>query len=394
VRVLFTSPAAHGHVQPIVPLAVAARDAGHEVTWSTGTDACTLLDPFGIRTEPAGLTQAERMAVYADRYPEAAGLTGEARAEFMFPHLFGAIAAPAMIDRLLEVGRSWRPDVIVHDAAEFAAPAVAAALGIPHAVHAFGFAVPPHRVAKAAELARPAWERVGLEPPPYGGCFDHLYIDIYPPSLQPPELLAHVGRRIGRRPASGDAAPGDVLPDRVRARLDGDGRRRVAYLTFGTVFNVHDTFARAVRALAANELDLAVVVTVGPAGDVEAFGPLPDRVVVERYVPQSLLLPHVDVVVSHGGSGTLLATMARGLPQLCLPQAADQFRNATACASAGAGLQLAGDAASEEAITAAVRRLLDEASFRDGASRLAAEISAMPDAAAVVVELERLASGA
>jgi UDP:flavonoid glycosyltransferase YjiC (YdhE family) len=232
------------------------------------------------------------------------------------------------------------------------------------------------------------WERVGVEAPVHGGCFDHLYIDIYPPSLQPPAVLAHVGRRVGRRPASGDAAPGDVLPDRIGGLVDGG--RRLAYLTFGTIFNVNDTFGRAVRGLAADELDLAVVVTVGPGGDVDAFGPLPDRVVVEQYVPQSLLLPHLDVVASHAGSGTALATMAQGLPQLCLPQAADQFRNSAAIVAAGAGLSLLGSAATEDAITAAVARLLTEPEHRAGAQRMAAEIAAMPEPAAVVDELEAL----
>ena len=43
MRILFTSPAAHGHVQPMVPLARAAMAAGHEVRWATGADACAIL---------------------------------------------------------------------------------------------------------------------------------------------------------------------------------------------------------------------------------------------------------------------------------------------------------------------------------------------------------------
>jgi UDP:flavonoid glycosyltransferase YjiC (YdhE family) len=336
----------------------------------------------------AGLTTPDRIRTYGERFPEGATLAGEDLGDFMFPRLFGAVAATAMVDDLLDATAEWRPDVVVHDAAELAGLALAIGLGIPHAVHAFGFAVPLRRVDGAVEWAAPVWERVGVEAPVHGGCFDHLYIDIYPPSLQPPAVLAHVGRRVGRRPASGDAAPGDVLPDRIGGLVDGG--RRLAYLTFGTIFNVNDTFGRAVRGLAADELDLAVVVTVGPGGDVDAFGPLPDRVVVEQYVPQSLLLPHLDVVASHAGSGTALATMAQGLPQLCLPQAADQFRNSAAIVGAGAGLSLIGPGATEEAITAAVARLLSEPEHRTGAARLAEEIAAMPEPAAVVGELEAL----
>jgi len=62
---------------------------------------------------------------------------------------------------------------------------------------------------------------------------------------------------------------------------------------------------------------------------------------------------------SHGGSGTLLGALAHGIPQLCLPQAADQFRYAQACAAAGAGIALIGADATTDRIEAALRRLLD-----------------------------------
>jgi UDP:flavonoid glycosyltransferase YjiC (YdhE family) len=388
MRLLITSPSALGHVNPIVPLALAAIEAGHDVRWATGADACAYLERFGIPTATAGLTTPDRIAIYERRYPESASIPGEERPEFMFPRLFGAVAATAMIDELLAVVEDWPPDLVVHDAAEFAGLAVAVAAGIPHAVHSFGDAVPPRRVQAAIEQAAAVWDRVGVTPAPFGGCFDHLYIDVYPPSLHPPGSLDHVGRRVGRRPVSGDAAPSDALTERVAALVADD--RRLAYLTFGTIFNVNDTFARAVRGLAAEELDLSVVVTVGPNGDVDAFGSLPDRVVVEQYVPQSLLLPHLDLVASHAGSGTALATLAQGVPQLCLPQAADQFRNSAAIVAAGAGLSLLGSAATEDAITAAVARLLTEPEHRAGAQRMAAEIAAMPEPAAVVDELEAL----
>ena len=392
MRLLFTSPSALGHVNPIVPLAVAAMAAGHDVRWATGADACAFLERFGIPTAKAGLTTPDRIATYEHRYPESASIPGEARAEFMFPRLFGAVAATAMIDELLDVVDDWPPDLVVHGAAEFAGLAVAIARGLPHAVHSFGDGVPPQRVQGAIEQSAAVWDRVGVDAPgPFGGCFDDLYIDVYPPSLHPPGSLDHVGRRVGRRPVSGDAAPSDRLSEPLGALVAGD--RRLAYLTFGTIFNVHDTFARAVRGLASDDLDLSLVVTVGPEGDVDAFGPLPDRVVVEQYVPQSLLLPHLDLVASHAGSGTALATLAQGLPQLCLPQAADQFRNSAAIVGAGAGLSLLGPAATEDATTAAAARLFDEPEHRAGAARVAEEIASMPEPAAVVDELERLAAG-
>jgi UDP:flavonoid glycosyltransferase YjiC (YdhE family) len=120
-------------------------------------------------------------------------------------------------------------------------------------------------------------------------------------------------------------------------------------------------------------------------------GDQPDHVRVERYVPQSAVLPHCDVVVSHAGSGTSLATLEHELPQLCLPQGADQFLNAAAIAGYGAGLSLLPDAASAEAIGAAVQQLLEDSSYRAAAQRIASSIRAMPTPADVAEVLEGMA---
>ena len=32
-------------------------------------------------------------------------------------------------------------------------------------------------------MVAPVWKAQGLEPRPYGGCYDHLYLDIFPSSL-------------------------------------------------------------------------------------------------------------------------------------------------------------------------------------------------------------------
>jgi hypothetical protein len=61
---------------------------------------------------------------------------------------------------------------------------------------------------------------------------------------------------------------------------------------------------------------------------------------VEQWLPQSLLLPHTDLVVSHGGSGTVTAALAHGLPQLILPMGADQLHNADRVQELGIGRTL------------------------------------------------------
>jgi UDP:flavonoid glycosyltransferase YjiC (YdhE family) len=108
------------------------------------------------------------------------------------------------------------------------------------------------------------------------------------------------------------------------------------------------------------------------------LGTLPAGVTVRAWVPQAELLPHVDVVVHHGGSGTTLGALAAGVPQLVLPQGADQFANAEALAGSGAAVRLLPGEAGADAIADRAGMLLRDSGHRDAARAVAAEIAAMP----------------
>ena len=139
--------------------------------------------------------------------------------------------------------------------------------------------------------------------------------------------------------------------------------------------------------------DVDVLVTVGPQGDPSLLGELPDNVHVERFVAQSQVLPLVDLIVHHGGTGTVLSALECGLPQLILPQGADQFANADILTSVGAGRSLLADALQPGAIGGEIVALLGDSPERQVAGRVQAEIAAMPSPAEVVPALIELAAG-
>ena len=381
MRVLFTSPPAVGHVHPMVPLAHALQERGHDVRWATGPDACGRVDQAGITAVPVGLSAREQRAEYWRRYPEAKDLPGEELPDHMFPKMFGAVSTPARLADLLPLTKQWRPALVIHDAAELAGPIAAAAIGVPHITHAYGALIPESRVAAAADEVASLWAEAGLEPRPYGGSYDHLYLDIYPPALQPPGG-DHVGHRQLLRPVPFDAVTGETLPP----ELAGDTDRPLVYLTFGTVFNDNDTFRAALAGL--RDLDVRLIVTVGPDADPATFGSQPPNVVVERYIPQTLLLPACDVVASHAGSGTVLASLIFGIPQLCMPQAADQFGNAAAVANARAGIALKPHQANAATIADAVSQLLNQPEFRRNTRIASDQIASMPSPHDVAALLE------
>lgn len=365
----------------MVPLARAFQDRGHDVRWATGPDACGRVEQAGITAVPVGLSAGEGRAEYWRRYPDAKDLSGDQLPAHMFPKMFGAVNTPPRLADLLPLTRQWRPAMVVHDAAEFAGPIAATAIGVPHITHAYGALVPETRVAAAAEEVAPLWAEVGLEPRPYGGSYDHLYLDIYPPALQPPGG-DHVGRRLLLRPVPFDGSTGEGLSPELAGHADWP----VVYLTFGTVFNDNNTFRAALAGI--RNLDVRLIVTVGPEADPASFGSQPANVVVERYIPQTLLLPVCDVVASHAGSGTVLASLGYAIPQLCMPQAADQFGNAAAVANARAGITIHTHQADPATIADAVTQLLNKPDYQRNSRIIADQIATMPspDYVAAIIE--------
>ena len=384
MRVLFTTTAGRGHVHPMVPLARAFLERGHEVAWAAAGEACRRLHAEGYDAMPAGPAEGGMRDVL-ERFPQVLEMAPAERPDFIFQHLFGPARAQPMLEDLLPIARGWKPSLLVCEQAELAGPIVAALLGVPNVTHAFGSLLPERRVAGAGEQMAALWEANGLEPRPYAGTYDHLYLDIYPRSLQTPEM-SHIAAVQPLRPVAFAAA-----------EVDGGGSawshhgealdRPLVYVTFGTVFN-RDVKPIACVVEALRELAVRVVVTVGPDGDPAELGEQPENVHVARYIPQTELLPHCAAVASHAGSGTFLAAIARGLPQLFLPQAADQFLNAAAGARAGAGITIAPDRLEVGAVRSAAEQLLSEPRFRAAAGRLAEELQAMPAPEAVVQSIE------
>ena len=275
----------------MVPLARALLRCGHEVLWAAPPDAAGRIESAGVRTTPAGRPARECTADFWGRHPELRSLPPAELPDQMFPRMFGGVAAPAMLDDLAPVALDWRPDLVVADAAELAGPIVAAELGVPGVTKSFGALLPARRLAAAAEVVAPLWRSRGLEPRPYAGCYDHLYLDIYPPGLQP-ETADRVPRRQLLRPVAYDGAGGRAAADPF---VEDRSRGPLVYVTLGTVFNSPEPLHRAVAALA--PFHIRLLVTVGPDGDPDALGAQPDHIRVERYVPQTLVFEHADLVV-------------------------------------------------------------------------------------------------
>ena len=109
-------------------------------------------------------------------------------------------------------------------------------------------------------------------------------------------------------------------------------------------------------------------------------------------MPQALLLSHCALMVSHGGSGSVVGALAHGLPLVLIPMGADQPHNAVRCADLGLARWLDPIATTPEEVRDAVAAVLADPSYRRAAERLRDEIAALPGPEQALALLERLAA--
>lgn len=117
--------------------------------------------------------------------------------------------------------------------------------------------------------------------------------------------------------------------------------------------------------------------------------PLPDHARHFEYLPFSELLPHVSVLVHHGGIGTLSQAFAAGVPQLIMPMAHDQPDNAVRMKKLDAGEFLSPSQFTAVNVAAALKRILSEADVTDACEHLSGLCKNQPTADRCLEILER-----
>lgn len=380
MRILWTFVGGLGHLAPLLPLARATQATGHEVAVAGSGGLVPRIEEAGFRAY-ATSAQPHHAGAPAARDLTPLEVTDARAAEIEFAENFGDRGARRMAGALPAVIEDFRPDLVVRDETDLGTTIAAELLGVPVATHlvlASGLLIRPDLVTPKLDVVR---AEHGLPPDP---ALTRLTSG---PMLSdfPPSFRSH-DSPLALRPVHYRST---VAPARTRARA---GRRRV-YATLGTIFNKQsgDLFERLLAGLA--DVDADVVVTVGRELDPAQFGPQPPHVRVERFVPQADLLPDVDLVVSHGGSGSLMAALAHGVPSVLLPLGADQPHNALRAEELGVAATLDAATATPDEIAARVRTVLADAATGERCRAVADELRALPGLASAVSVLEATGAG-
>lgn len=370
MKILFSSTPGDGHLNPLLPLARALIARGHQVVFAASRQHARKLSALGIpwlACGPDNLTLSQRLRPYLkDRPPS----TSPDFLPFTFVHRYAVGDAPERVSDLRALVDTHHPDLLIFESFDLATPIVSAATNIPAVHHSLGRTLPASCYLGSATYLEPLWSDVGVEPPPMCGTYENnTYVDVCPTSIQgpgPPSTTTVL------RMSPADPTPSGIPPPWLRQEED----RPNVYVTLGTVFNRVELFRMLLSALADESWN--IIVTVGDNNDPAELGPQPPNVHIERFVPQSVLLPHVSAMVTHAGSGSMLAALSHGVPLLMLPQAADQYENAQACTAAGVARTLTPDDATPERIARELRMILTESSYRRAAAAIRDEIDNLP----------------
>jgi UDP:flavonoid glycosyltransferase YjiC (YdhE family) len=398
VRILFQPLAWSSHYFPMVPLAWAARAAGHEVRVAGQPPVAEPVLRSGLSLVPAGagydlmagvagVNDEVRRAVA--RMPDSVAGMGALppdvlrrfRAIQYVPHVS---AAAAMAGEVVRFARAWRPDVVVADPVTLSAPLAAAAAGARLVHHLWGPYMPglDHFPGLGADPADwpdellDLYARFGVEPRPR---YAAAAIDPCPSSLQSDGIPGRIPMRYV--PYNG---PGTV-PDWV-GEPPARPRVCVSWSMSNTLAVGHDGFQVPEIIAALRRLDVEIVVTVRTA-DLAALGDQGPDVRVLAEVPLHLILPGCWAAVHHAGAGTMLTAAACGVPQVMVTPVPDQTFNAERLAATGAGIALKAGATGVDDVAAAVSAVLADDGWSGAAARLRAEIESCSSPADVLGRL-------
>jgi UDP:flavonoid glycosyltransferase YjiC (YdhE family) len=386
LRLLVAAFGDPGHAFPAIALARELRRRGHEVlveTWERWREA--------VEGEGLAFTGAQEYTVYPPPGPDT-------------PDGQTAAAAAKALARLME---EFEPDLVVSDILTLAPTLAAEVAGVPHAtliphvypvqqpgmpLYSLGMRPPRTVVGRvgwratgpllAMGLRRGRDElnetrgRLGLPPIErfHGGISELLAIvGTFPQLEYPREWPAHV------------RVTGPLffeLPGEETRIPEGEGP--LVVIAPSTAQDPECELLRVALAGLADE-PVRVLATTNrhrPERPIE----VPDNAALVDWLLYSQAMPAAEVVICHGGHGTMVRALAAGKPLLVCPSVGDMGENAARVAWSGTGLSIPRRLLSERGVRLATRRLLTEPKFRERALSLA-EWSQAHDGAVAAAEL-------
>lgn len=169
--------------------------------------------------------------------------------------------------------------------------------------------------------------------------------------------------------------------------------RRVVLVTQGTLANedFNQLMIPTIRALAGK--DVLVVATTGNKPLTNPGFPLPDNVKVEKFIPYSLLMPHLDVMVTNAGYGGVHYAIQHGVPLIVWGKSEDKSEVSARVEWSGIGINLKSKRVTPEEVGKAIDRMFSDPRYKERAFQMQKEIAAYDAYPTAVRTIEELAAG-
>jgi MGT family glycosyltransferase len=166
---------------------------------------------------------------------------------------------------------------------------------------------------------------------------------------------------------------------------EGDGA--LVYLSLGSLGSADVELMRTLVAELA-ETPHRYVVSKGPQ---HAEYELADNMVGAEFLPQTSILPHVELVITHGGNNTTTESFFFGKPMIVLPLFWDQYDNAQRVDELGFGARLSTYGHDADELRGAVDRLLADTALHGRLRAISARLRTVPGTTRAADLIERIA---
>ena len=419
--IVFFPEGAYGPTNNCVGIGDVLRRAGHRVVFIVEQSFAGTLEDKGfeerlMRLAPPPEQEEEPGQFWKDFIRETAPVfrktTFEQLSEFIVPTWQALLDGARYVDdRLREIFEELRPDVIVEDNV-CAFPAIPAS-GIPwvrivscNPLELKDHDLPPTFSGLPAD-DRSEWEAFREEyrrasgelwagfdeycrergaPGLPEGEFIHtspfLNLYVYPEEVDYPRRspLDPTWHNLGSSVRTTDA------PWSVPAQV-ADGAGGLIYLSLGSLGSGDvPLMERLIEMLGATPH--RYIVSKGPQH--EEYG-LADNMAGEEFLPQTSLLPRVDLVITHGGNNTITEALHFGVPMIVLPLFWDQHDNAQRMDETGHGVRLPTYTSEPEQMSDGIDRLLADPALRRRLATIARRLHESPGNERAAELIERLA---
>jgi UDP:flavonoid glycosyltransferase YjiC (YdhE family) len=118
---------------------------------------------------------------------------------------------------------------------------------------------------------------------------------------------------------------------------------------------------------------------------------LAPNMVGAELLPQPAILPHVDLVVTHGGNNTVTECFHFGKPMVLLPLFWDQYDNAQRMDELGLGIRLAPYEMEGDELRGAIKRLLEDRALAQRLEGIAVRLQSQPGTTVAADAIESIA---